>query len=533
MNTALLEETDPLLGDVAANRVRHAVTVDPDAPTEERALMGEQPLDFGLGDADPDDPMNWAPAYKWFIVSLLALMAFAVTFTCISLVPIASRIASDLDGEDNHDRGGEAPSVGASAALLVTIWELGEAVGPVLIAPLSEIHGRRPVLNAANCLFVAATALAALCHRTELFIGARALTGLAVASNVLNPAIVGDMFPHEGRGAAMSACMLTPLLGGAVGPAIGGAVAQTIGWRAVIWLSVGISAVCSVLLMLLLRETYKPVILRRRAERARGEGRLKQSLAGERAYSYGATTAGLVAHDQESEKSGAARLTEAIMRPAIVWSGSGVLIAMAVFNALGFAYFYILSVSLPVILDTLYGMSPAETGASLLILSSGEFLALFILNQTLDRLYVKLRNANDGVGRPEYRLPIAVAGALVMPIAIAAYGWAAEYRAPLPVLLAASAFVGFSLLICSMPITAYVVDAFGEYSASALTGVMVCRCLAGTFLPLTIAPLTGYLGWGWGFMVLAGASLAVAPIPILIMRYGPRWRMRSKYSQET
>lgn len=159
-------------------------------------------------------------------------------------------------------------------------------------------------------------------------------------------------------------------------------------------------------------------------------------------------------------------------------------------------------------------------------------MALFILNQTLDRLYVKLRDANDGVGRPEYRLPIAAAGSLLMPISIATYGWAAEYRAPLPLLLGASALVGFSLLICNMPIMAYIVDAFGEYSASALTGVMVCRCLSGTFLPLMVAPLTGHLGWGWGFMVLAAANLAVAPIPMLIMRYGPRWRMRSKYSQD-
>ncbi|KAL8404765.1 hypothetical protein RB594_009586 [Gaeumannomyces avenae] len=528
MNTALFDETDPLLGDVAANRVHHAVTVDPDAPTE------EQPLGFDLGNADPDDPMNWTTAYKWFIVSLLALMAFAVTFTCMSLIPIASRIVSDLDGENDRDRGDEAaPSVGASVALLVTIWELGEAVGPVLIAPLSEIHGRWPVLNAANWLFVAATVLAALCRRTDLFIGARALTGFAVATNVLNPAIVGDMFPREGRGAAMSACMLTPLLGGAFGPAISGAVAQAIGWRAVIWLSVGISAVCSLMLMLLLRETYKPVILKRRAERARREGKLKQSVVGEHAYGYGATAAGLVAHGQESEKSEAAKLMEAIMRPATVWSSSGVLIAMAAFNALGFAYFYIITVSLSVVLDTLYGMSPAEIGGALLILSSGEFLALFIINLTLDPLYVKLRNANGGVGRPEYRLPISIAGALMMPVAVAAYGWAAECHAPVPVVLAAGAAVCFSLLITSMPITAYVVDAFGDFSASALTGVMVCRCLAGTFLPLTIAPLTEYLGWGWGFMVLAGASLAVAPVPILVMRYGPRWRMRSKYSQET
>lgn len=297
------------------------------------------------------------------------------TFTCISVTPVASRIVSDLDGESNRDGGGGGggggpSSVGASAALLVTIWELGEAVGPVLIAPLSEMYGRWPVLNAANCLFVAATALAASCRRTDYFIGARALTGFAVASNVLNPAIIGDMFPRESRGAAMTACMLTPLLGGAVGPAISGALAQTLGWRSVVWLGAGIAAVCEVLLMLLLRETYRPVILRRRAARARREARLKQCLAGGRASGYRAATAELAAHDdQTGGMSDAARLTKAIMRPAIVWSGSGVLMVITAFNSLVFAYFYIITVSMPVVLDKLYGMSPAETGASLLVFS--------------------------------------------------------------------------------------------------------------------------------------------------------------------
>jgi len=43
----------------------------------------------------------------------------------------------------------------------VTIWELGEAAGPLLIAPLSEMYGQYPVINGANMLFIVATVLAA------------------------------------------------------------------------------------------------------------------------------------------------------------------------------------------------------------------------------------------------------------------------------------------------------------------------------------------------------------------------------------
>jgi len=67
-----------------------------------------------------------------------------------------------------------------------------------------------------------------------VFVGARALDGLAVATNVLVPAIIGDMFVSEQRGAAMSGIFLAPLFGGALGPAIASAVAASAGWRRVV-----------------------------------------------------------------------------------------------------------------------------------------------------------------------------------------------------------------------------------------------------------------------------------------------------------
>lgn len=50
------------------------------------------------------------------------------TFTCIGVVPVAGRIVMDLEGRESK----------SSSVLLVTIWELGEAAGPLIIAPLSE-----------------------------------------------------------------------------------------------------------------------------------------------------------------------------------------------------------------------------------------------------------------------------------------------------------------------------------------------------------------------------------------------------------
>lgn len=262
------------------------------------------------------------------------------------MVPVANRIVHDLDGTSSK----------SASVLLVTIWELGEAAGPLVVAPLSELPflGRYAVFNVANVLLILATVLAALSRSTALFIAARALTGLAVASNVLNPAIVGDMFVPEERGSAMSAIMLAPLIGGAVGPAIAGAIAETLGWRQVLWMAVILASACELAFLTCFRETYSVAILSRRASKLRIE--------------TGNASLRTVFEAEEDQSS--SRFWNSILRPFVVFSDSGVLQAMSLFGALAFTYFYVMTTTLPDILEGIYGLSPSLTGSSFIIFST-------------------------------------------------------------------------------------------------------------------------------------------------------------------
>ncbi|CAK3909922.1 major facilitator superfamily transporter [Lecanosticta acicola] len=457
---------------------------------------------------DPDNPLDWPAAYRWSIVALLAVTAFCVTFTCISLVPVANQIIRDLNG--GH------PDKSASV-MLVTIWELGEAAGPLFIAPLSEVFGRYPVMNAANILLVSATLLASFATSPESMVFARFLSGLAVASNVLSPAIVGDMFVSEQRGTAMSLIMFAPLLGGAIGPAISGAIAQSIGWRTVLWMSAGLAGVCEVVFLTCFRETFKVPILNRRAARLRketGNQNLKTIFEIEGA----------------EKKSG--QIWESVMRPVVVLAGSGVLQIMSLFGSVAFSYFYVMSTSLPDILQDIYGLNPAETGFAFISFSVGSVVVVILCNLFLDKIYIRLRDTSrDGLGQPEFRLPFCIFGGFLLSILVALYGWTAELKLPLVINLLSVAGLGGGLTLASLPLMAYVVDAFGLYSASALTAVIVTRCLMGTFLPLATDPLVRVLGHGKAYSLLGAVSLCLAPIPLLVMRYGRKWRQRSKYTR--
>ncbi|KAI1453459.1 major facilitator superfamily transporter [Annulohypoxylon moriforme] len=490
-----MDETQPLLQDA------HLVYVEREDDPASKDIVDFDP------DGDAENPMEWPQAYKWGIVALLAFMAFTVTFTCISVVPVATRIVDDLD----HGHSSKSASV-----LLVTIWELGEAAGPLLIAPLSEVYGRYPVLNIANALFIVATVLAALSQSTTLFIVARTLTGLSVASNVLNPAIVGDMFVSEQRGSAMSLIQLAPLIGGAVGPAISGAIAETLGWRKAMWMSVILATACEVVFLTLFRETYKVPILRRKAARLRRE--------------TGNASLRTVFDADDSPK--AKKIWTAIARPFTVLAGSGVLQALSLFGSIVFTYFYITATTLPDVLETMYGFSPAAAGSALVTFSIGSAFSLIICNLTLDRIYIKLRDSHKGVGRPEYRLPLVIIGGIALPFVVAGYGWAIQTHSSAALVLSSVIGIGVTLMLGFLPLYAYVVDAFGLYAASAMTAVIVMRCLAGTFLPLAIEPLVNKFGYGGGLSILGVASLFLAPIPVLVLRYGSKWRQSSKYTRD-
>lgn len=155
--------------------------------------------------------------------------------------------------------------------LIVSIWELGETAGPLLIGPLSEVFGRRPVYHTANILFIMLSVANGFGVNIDMVVAFRFLTGLSVASLSLNPPIVGDMFVKDQRGKAMAIMGIAPLCGTAIGPIIGGYLSAALSWRWNFWLVAILAAGIEVILLVLLREPYKAIILQRNAKRLRRE----------------------------------------------------------------------------------------------------------------------------------------------------------------------------------------------------------------------------------------------------------------------
>lgn len=124
-----------------------------------------------------------------------------------------------------------------TATFVVSVYVLGFAFGPLLVAPMSEVLGRSLLYNWGNVLFTGFTVGSALAKNMPMLMAFRFLMGLAGSVPItIGSGSIADLMPIELRGRAMSAWALGPLLGPCIGPVAGGYLIKAAGWRWVYWL---------------------------------------------------------------------------------------------------------------------------------------------------------------------------------------------------------------------------------------------------------------------------------------------------------
>ena len=122
-------------------------------------------------------------------------------------------------------------------------------------------------------------------------------------------------------------------------------------------------------------------------------------------------------------------------------------------------------------------------------------------------------------------------GALLAPIGLFWYSWAAESRTHwiLPDIGIAIYSMGFVIGIVNTHM--YVVDYYGSYAASAVAAVQFAQALFGFLLPLFGPALYVALGYGWGNTLMGPIAIAIGwPLPALLWRFGEALQRRSPYS---
>lgn len=416
-------------------------------------------------------------------------------------IPASPQILASL--HSNH---------GIFLTLLVSVWELGEAFGPLFIGPLSETYGRLPIYHTTNILFIIFSIACAVSSNINMLLAFRFLNGMGVAAISLNSSVVGDMFIQEERAGIQALINLPALTGLAIAPIVGGYVSENLGWRWVYWLGAIIGGLCEVSFVILFRESYKVKILEQKASRQRretGNTNFRSIYASE-------------------SKSSSEIFAEAIVRPAKILILSPIVLVMSLYAAIIFGVQYLIMTTMTVVFEENYNMSEGTAGLMFLGRGIGSTIGIIVCRFTMNRYIVKKKATSEGM-KPEHRLPPMVFGSISMPLGLLLYGWSAEYRLPWIVPVIGTALVAVGLSVTNISLYSYLVDAFAIYAASAVSACVMASCIAGALLPMAGPSLYAHLGVGWGTSVLAFISMIFIPVPIFLMKYGERARKNSKF----
>lgn len=117
---------------------------------------------------------------------------------------------------------------------VVIAYALTVTCSIVAIGWLGDAIGRRRLLIAGLCVFMAASALCGLAPSLAFLIAGRAVQGLGGAVLLaLSLAFVGEIAPKERFGAAIGLLGTMSAVGTSIGPSLGGLLIDAFGWRAI------------------------------------------------------------------------------------------------------------------------------------------------------------------------------------------------------------------------------------------------------------------------------------------------------------
>ena len=158
-------------------------------------------------------------------ISYLAIMALLTSIGALTtdiMLPALGIIGRDLGVGDINN-----------TTLIVTAFFLGMAIGQLVVGPLADSYGRKPVVLVGYALFIVGCLLSMVAESWALMLMARICQGIAAAApRVIAVAIVRDKYTGRVMARIMSIIMAVFILTPIMAPLLGQGLIYIGGWRA-------------------------------------------------------------------------------------------------------------------------------------------------------------------------------------------------------------------------------------------------------------------------------------------------------------
>jgi MFS family permease len=308
---------------------------------------------------------------------------------------------------------------------------------------------------------------------------------------------------------AFSIWSLGPLNGPVLGPLLGGFASQYLGFRWANWI-VLILGVVSFISTCLIKETYPPVLLSKRAVKRRAE-------TGDDRW--------WCRYEQRADFWTLLRIN--LTRPFVMAVTEPICIFWNIYIAIIYGIMYMCFVAYPIVFTEIRGWSIGISGLSFTGLGVGGTIVIFL--EPVLRRMINRHPKDPETGRvsPEASVSVVCIAAFLAPIGQLWFSWTCTPPVHWiwPILAGVPFGMGNSAVFIYS--SSYLTGSFGIYTASALAGNAVVRSMMGGTLPLLGPIMYQNLGPHWAGSLLGFLQILIIPIPLAFYKFGGKIRERS------
>lgn len=517
-----------------------------DQPTpSDQEPPSEDPVASPSPDGDPTQAVE-AP-YSSFslwekrgIVLGAALSAFFSPLTAQIYFPALNVVAKAFDVSTSQIN------------LTVTTYMIFQGVTPMFIGGFADTGGRRPAYVVCFVVYIGANIGVALCQNYASLLVLRCLQSAGSASTVaLCQAVVADTITSAERGQYIGITVLPIVLAPSLGPVLGGILAQYLGWRSIFWFLTIIAVVALILMLFFFPETCRKVV---------GDGSIRPHPAYRTVWQVIKDRRRKRKAEKSNDLDQLQRITTATSsksRPklkvnfgnpfdSVKLLAEPVLALLLIYSSIIFAGFYGIATSMSEQMKDLYGLTEIQIGLMYLPMAGGSVVAAFMVGPSINWNYRRhakqagltlVKGRQDDLtnfpierARIEVGLPLLALATAVM----FAWGWTLQYKTSIAVPVVLLFLMGVGMIGFNNTCSVLIVDMYPGKAGAATAANNLTRCLLGAVATAVITPMINGIGAGWAFTIFGGLYLLGAPMLLLIMRNGIRWRrqIREKVEQE-
>ncbi|KAF2151906.1 MFS general substrate transporter [Myriangium duriaei CBS 260.36] len=456
------------------------------------------------GPTDPMNPRSHRKARKWLINLILCSGSLCTTCTAA----VYTQTFAQLEKEFGVSR--------IVCTLGLSLYVMGLGTGPMVLGPLSEFYGRRPIYIGAFTMFVIWLIPCAVAKNIQTLLIARFLDGLA-GSAFLSVAggTVGDLFDKSELSLPMMVYTASPFVGPEVGPIIGGFINQYTQWRWTFYFLIIWAGFELAMIICFVPETYHPVLLKKKAVKLRKETGNQQWYA----------------PLEVMDKSVTKTVLWSCIRPFQLLTLEPMCIFLCLISSVLLGILYLFFGAYPLIFEKNHGFTQSQSGLA--------FVGLFIGMATgvacdpiWRRNYNRLVRKNGGISEPEFRLPPTILGIVIVPISLIGFAFTTYPQVHWIAPIIFSIFFGIGTIFCYSGIFTNHVETYPLYAASALAANSFARSSFAAAFPLFGVQMFEKLGYQWATFLLAGLALLLMPFPYIFYKHGKSIRGKSRFASD-